>query len=381
MKNKKIPKRDLTKLQQAFIEIQMPRTPFALENFVVNSKFTDQQRYAQCVLELSIAYDNLRMANLSLEKAKIQMADIDTTTRLGQIDKEIKQIEVEQTERAVVGAMREFEFLYDMWEKFPKKYTREELNLAQQEEYTKMLETQAQHDLNAHGRISVGNQEGLRQLGKVVYPQLDVAREVEKRFLEEGKSRMLIAVATEKKAENGLPCVENLSIPNGTEFKLFNCWGRKIDEAYNHIAETAIEDKVDYVVTVEDDTFPPQDALVKLMDLLRKNPKSAVGAWYPKREKSLEGVPIVIKDGKRQYLEVDNQVHEVYTLPMGCSIFPIEMFMEIPYPWFVTTPNLSQDSFFSQLAREHGWKLLVDTSVRCKHIDRKTGEVFEYKEE
>ncbi len=380
MKNKKIPKRDLTKLQQAFIEIQMPRTPFALENFVVNSKFTDQQRYAQCVLELSIAYDNLRLANLSLEKAKIEMAAIDTTTRLGEIDKEMKQIEVEQTERAVVGAIREFEFLYDMWEKFPKKYTREELNNASQEEYTKMLETQAHHDLNAHGRISVGNQEGLRQLGKVVYPQLDVARDVEKRFLEEGKSRMLIAVATEKKAESGLPCVENLTIPNGVEFKLFNCWGRKIDEAYNHIIETAIVDKVDYVVTVEDDTFPPQDALVKLMDLLRKNPKSAVGAWYPKREKSLEGVPIVIKDGKRQYLEVDNKVHEVYTLPMGCSIFPIEMFMEIPYPWFATTANLSQDSFFSQLAREHGWKLLVDTAVRCKHIDRVTGEVFEIKD-
>ena len=292
----------------------------------------------------------------------------------------MKKIEVEQTERAVVGAMREFEFLYDMWEKFPKKYTREELNLAQQEEYTKMLETQAQHDLNAHGRISVGNQEGLRQLGKVVYPKLDVARDVERRYLEEGKSRLLIAVATEKKAENGLPCVENLTVPNGCEFKLFNCWGRKIDEAYNHIAETAIADKVDYIVTVEDDTFPPQDALVKLMELIRKNPKSAVGAWYPKREKSLEGVPIIIKDGKRQCLEVDNKIHEVYTLPMGCSIFPIEMFMEIPYPWFVTTPNLSQDSFFSQLAREHGWKLLVDTNIRCKHIDRYSGKVFEYKE-
>jgi len=31
----KIPKRNLTKLKQAFIEIQMPRTPFILENMVV----------------------------------------------------------------------------------------------------------------------------------------------------------------------------------------------------------------------------------------------------------------------------------------------------------------------------------------------------------
>jgi len=380
MKNKKIPKRDLTKLQQAFIEIQMPRTPFALENFVVNSKFTDQQRYAQCVLELSIAYDNLRTVNLALEKKRLEIDAIDTTTRMGEIDKEMKEIEIEQTERAVVGAMREFDFLYDMWEKFPRKYTREDLNEAQQEEYTKMLETQAQHDLNAMGRISVGNQEGLRQLGKMTYPALDAVREVEKRFLEEGKSKILLAVATEEKAEKGLPCIDKLSIPSGSQVRLFNCWGRKIDEAYNHIIQTALEDKADYIITVEDDTFPPEDALVKLMDLIRKNEKTAVGAWYPKREKSLEGVPIIIKKGKRQYLPADGKIHEVYTLPMGCSIFPIEMFMEIPYPWFATTANLTQDSFFSQLAREHGWKLLVDTSIRCKHIDRVTGEVFEYKD-
>lgn len=380
MKNQKIPKRDLSKLQQAFIEIQMPRTPFALENFVVNCKFTDQQRYAQCVLELSIAYDNLRTVNLALEKKRIEIESINTSTRLGEIEREMKEIEIEQTERAVVGAMREFDFLYDMWEKFPIKYTRDDLDKAQPEEFTKMLETQAQHDLNAMGRISVGNQEGLRQIGKVIYPSLNIARDVEKRFLEEGKSRILLAVATELKAEKGLPCAEGLALPSGSEVKLFNCWGRKIDDAYNHIVQTALEDKADYIITIEDDTFPEKNALVFLMELLRKNPKSAVGAWYPKREKSLEGVPIIIKDGKRQQLKPDNKVHEVYTLPMGCSIFPIEMFMEIPYPWFQTTPNLSQDSFFSQLAREAGWKLLVDTSIRCKHIDRISGEVFEYKE-
>ena len=380
MRTKKAKKRDLTDLIQAFIEIQMPRPPFVLENLIVNTKFTDEQRYAQCVLELQIAYDNLRIVELMLEQKQIEIDEIGIPGRKGEILKEIKKIEIEQTERAVVGAMREFDALYDIWLKFPKKYTREELNAAQEREYTTRLEIQAQQDLQATGRISAGNQEGLRQLGKITYPQLDIAREVERRFLEGGKSRILLAVATELKAEKGLPCIENLETPNGSEIKLFNCWGRKVDEAYNHIVETALHDHADYIITVEDDTFPPKDALVKLLDLLRKNPRTAVGAWYPKKEKSLQGVAIIIKDGHRQQLKVDNKVHEVYTLPMGCSIFPIEMFMEIPYPWFKTTANLSQDSFFSQLAREHGWKLLVDTNIQCKHIDRNTGEVFEYKE-
>jgi len=329
------------------------------------------------VLELSVAYDNLRLVNLHLEQKQIEIDEIQTPGRKGEIEREIKKIEMEQTQRAVVGAMREFDSLYELWTKFPKKYTREELNAAQKIEYTTRLEIQAQQDINATGRIGQGNQEGLRQIGKMVYPSLDIARDVEKRFLEQGKSRILLAVATELKAEQGLPCIENLNIPNGSEIKIYNCFGRSIDDAYTNIVETGINDKVDYIITVEDDTFPDVDALVKLMDLIRKNPKSAVGAWYPKKEKSLQGVPIIIKDGKRQPLEVDGKIHEVYTLPMGCSIYPIEIFMEIPFPWFKTTPNLSQDSFFSQLAREHGWKLLVDTSIRCKHIDRVTKEVFE----
>src|SRR5205085_10998931 len=39
--------------------------------------------------------------------------------------------------------------------------------------------------------------------------------------------------------------------------------------------------------------------------------------------------------------------------------------------------SLTQDSFFSQKARDAGYRLLCDTSVRSKHIDRNTGEVFE----
>jgi len=46
------------------------------------------------------------------------------------------------------------------------------------------------------------------------------------------------------------------------------------------------------------------------------------------------------------------------------------------YPWFVTTTHLSQDSFFSQKAREAGWKLLCDTGIRCRHVDRDTGRSY-----
>ena len=376
MKIKKI-NENLTELVKAFDEIQMPRPPYVLEKMVVESKFTEEQRYAQCTLELSIAYDNLRTAQIGCELKEIEIEEITTPGRKGELEKEQKKIELEQTRRAMLGALREFEFLYKMWKKFPVKFTRKQLNEAQKEEYTKRLEVQAEQDMNATGRISQSNQEGLRHIGKVVYPTLDVARDVEKRYLEEGKSRVLLAVPTEFKAEKGLPCIDGIDIPSGSEIKIYNSYGRQVAEAYNDIVQTALEDQADFIITVEDDTFPQKDALIRLMELIRKNPKCAVGAWYPKKEESRQGVHIIQQNGKRRDLQDDGKIHEVYTMAMGCSIYPIEMFMQIPYPWFKTTAHLSQDSFFSQLAREAGYKLLVDTSIKCKHIDRVTGKIFE----
>lgn len=371
-------RKDIEKMFQAFDEIQMARTPYMLEKMVVGSKFTKEQCYAQCVLELSVAYDNLRLAELHMKQKQL---DIDILKKKkdkkSKLEIEIKKIEQDQIRRAMLGASREFSCLYELWQSFPKQYTREELNNAQPLEFKRRLELQALMDKNATGRVSVGNQEGLRQIGVTQFPELDYAREVDQRFLQEGDVKLSIVVPTEFKAENGLPCIEGLSLPAGVQVRIENCFGLSVAAAYNKLFQTAMDARSEYVLTVEDDTFPRSDALVKLYELVRANPKCAVGAWYPKKEKAHQGAHIILKDGKRQFL--DNKVlgvHEVYTLSMGCTLYPIEMFKSIAYPWFKTTTNLSQDSFFSQLAREAGYKLLVDTNIKCEHRDRVTKEIF-----
>jgi hypothetical protein len=376
----------------AFDEIQMPRTPLALEKLVVGARFTPEQQYAQCVLELSIAYDNLRLAKLSVQRKQLEMDALDRTKPLEDIDYQIKAIEQEKTQRAMLGAAREFEVLYDLWKSFPNKYTREELNAASLAEYTLQLQTQAQHDLLYQGRIAPSNQEGLRQLGLPLNqvaqlpaaspsPALLAATDpIERRYLAQGKLRILIGVPTEKKAAI-LSCLEGLSLPNGAEIKIFNCYGNPVADAYNFIAREALNDDADLLVTVEDDTFPQPDAIVRLVKLVlderAKGNRCAAGAWYPKREECRQGVHIIVGERERGPLSDADGLHEVYTLAMGCSVYPVQMFREIQSPWFKTTTQLSQDSYFSQLARDAGWKLLVDTSIRCKHVDRVTGRVYE----
>lgn len=375
-------------LIKAFDEIQMARTPYQLEHFVIGQHDTEEQRYAQCVLELQIKYDTIKRAILGREKLHLEKIKIDNESkefsqknnqidaRIKAIDAENKQLDIDEQDRAMKGALREFRALYCIFKTFKKNYTRDDLDKSQPDYWNKRLVRQANQDMLANGRIGVGNADALRMIGLSPIPELDHIRSTEQRFLEKGDRKVLVVVPTEKKAAD-LPCLKGIVFPSGLQVKFYNVYSRKIAEAYNDAAQVCLKDGSDYMFCVEDDTFPPPDAFMKLINICNSGPKIIAGGWYPKRQKPIEGTPIIVKNDKRQALEADGEVHQVFTIPQGCTLIPSEVFLQTSFPWFVTTNHLTQDSFFSQLARDAGWTLLCDTSIRCKHIDRVTGEVFE----
>jgi hypothetical protein len=368
-----------SELLKAMRELPQPRTDYVLQKFVIGKHETPEMQYAHCVLNLRLKYNDLRRAKINLEKIDYEIELYKKKAeknRLYEFKWKEKEIDREDVEDAVLGALRELQALYKTWKTFDKKYTRNEINELQEEYWDKRIIGQANDDLMASGRVSVGNLQSLRHIGKGVVPQLDHVREVEQNYLEDGNTKIMIAVATEHKAEKGLPCIDGLIIPSGVQIKHYNCYGRSIAEAYNDIAREFLKDGADYLLTVEDDTFPPEDALVRLLVHIKEG-KKAVGAWYPKRQAVLEGAPIILKEGKRTYLEADGGVHEVKTLPMGCTLYTAEVFYKTTFPYFVRTENLTQDSFFSQKLTEAGFKMYIDTSIRCKHIDRETSVVYE----
>jgi hypothetical protein len=330
------------------------------------------------VLELSNKYDNLRLANIDVQIKEHEIAELEAKKdKISKLEAQKKRIELEQTNRARVGALREFEALYRIWNEFPHKYTRAEIDADQPEYWDKRIARQSNNDMISSGRVSASNVDALRMIGKASVPALDVVRDVERRYLENGNVKVLLVVATQEQAVDGLPCLDGLELPNNYQFKILNVHGRTIDDAYDYAVQEAIKDDADFMVTVEDDTFPQADAIVRLMQYAVNDPMGVYGAWYPKRTKTRQGTSIVLKNGKREFLDDDGQMHEVYTIPMGCTVYPMSLFYKVPRPWFVTTNVMTQDSFLSQLAREAGYKLYVDTAIKCKHIDRETKEIYE----
>ena len=367
-------------LMDAIRTLAQPRSDYVLEKFIVGKHETPEMRYAHCVLEIRMKYNALRRAKISLEKITYEIEELRKKAsdgdKIAEFDYREREIGKEESEGVVIGAIRELQALYRIYRTFEKKYTREEINDAQEEYWEKRLTGQANNDMMASGRIGVGNLEALNDIGKGVVPQLSHVRQIEKNFIEEGNVSVMIAVATKDKAEDGLPCLEGIDIPETMQRKLYNSYGRSTAEAYNDIAREFLEDGADLLLVVEDDTFPPADAFTKLYEHIKQG-KKAIGAWYLKRQEKREGAPIVIKEGNREYLDSDGEVHEVKTLPMGCTLYTAECFYKTTFPYFVTTETMTQDSFFSEKLKEAGIQMYCDTSIRCKHIDRETKKVYE----
>ncbi len=390
----------VVEMEDAFDEIQQPRTPFVLQHFVVGEHDATPQQYAQCVLEMQIAYDNIRLADINAQKIGLEIAQFEVQdTPLCKLEIQEKRIHLEQQDRARLGALREFSALYVIWKSFGRTYTRGELDAGQEEYWVKRLTRQAMQGLNATGRISVGDQDALRMIGRTVLPALSESDQVQGRYLQdtnpllprqssaeaslsnedisgvqqrylaEGDIKIIIAVPTKEKATEGLQCIKGLETPGHTQIKIFNAWGKSVADNYNEAAMLAVSDGATYMLCVEDDTFPPTDALLKLLD----SGMDIIGAWYPKKTDVREGAPIELVDGVRRPMVQDGTIREAYTLTQGCTLIKVDVFKHMPYPWFVTTKHLTQDSFFSQRARDAGYKLWCDTAIICRHIDRETG--------
>lgn len=369
-------------MYEDFDAIQQPRTPYVLQNMVVGSKFTSEQAWAQCVLEMSIAYDNLRLVRIDMSLKQIEIDKIKGKDMKSTLERTKKQIELEQTQRTVLWAEREFTYLFNLWKKRGKRYTREELNDSQPEEYKARLETQAKQDLIATGRIWQGNCEWLRQIGidPVEFSQealqtlsQPVLRdEIEGKYLEEGKLRALIIIPSEHRmsAMQVDELLKDVVMPTNCEFRIENISESAVDDNYNAGIEKAIKEWTTHLVTIEDDQVLQPDSLIKLFDFALDNPDCCVGAWYPKRQKVRQWVHIKLSGWHRRFLEDDWKIHELKTMAMWLSIYPVSILKQIDFPYCKTTNSLSQDSYLSQKIRDKWYKLLCDTSIKIWHKDR-----------
>ena len=153
-------------LALAIAEIQQPRSRYQLEAFVVGQHDTPEMRYYQCLLEINDLVYKYRLAQIAVRKAEIEVARLRATgDEIDELDAQEKEIGLEQTRLAMIGCERELGHLIELWQSFPIKYSREQIEQAQPDYWRARLTRQAEMQAIGQGTVDWAQIDALRQAG------------------------------------------------------------------------------------------------------------------------------------------------------------------------------------------------------------------------
>lgn len=178
--------------------------------------------------------------------------------------------------------------------------------------------------------------------------------------------------------------------------------GDEVGHAYNSMIANILADpeysKWKYVLTLEDDNLPPADAHIRLLESIEHGPgfDAVSGLYFTKGDWNMPmaygdpekfqqtGVLEFAPRDVRAALEAGHLM-EVNGIAMGCALWKLDLFRQIPPPWFVTVADVvpdkgpmafTQDLWFCKRAKEAGKRFAVDMRVRVGHLDINTGIVY-----
>jgi hypothetical protein len=181
------------------------------------------------------------------------------------------------------------------------------------------------------------------------------------------------------------------------------CAGDEVGVAYNKMIANILADpnlsKWDYVMTLEDDNLVPPDAHIRLLESIEDTGADAVsGIYFTKGDFNAPmayGDPAeyartnVLDFRPRTPEEIRAALERGHVMPvngiaMGCALWKMSLFRDIPAPWFVTVSDLiggsvqcfTQDLKFCETAVRAGKRFAVDFRVKVGHMDVKSGEVY-----
>lgn len=196
--------------------------------------------------------------------------------------------------------------------------------------------------------------------------------------------------------------------------------GYEVGHAYDELISGVLEHPQlktwKYVLTLEDDNLPPPDAHLALLEAMERHPEfdAIAGLYHTKDAAQLPmayGDPAHFKEtGRTVHFPIDRKFLdprnpepvEVLGIPMGCTIWRMDLFREVAPTWFMTLSDkvllngklvpfeqltddqtkdakkhMTQDLTFCEVAvKQHGKRFAVLPSLRVGHLDPATGVVY-----
>ena len=160
-------------------------------------------------------------------------------------------------------------------------------------------------------------------------------------------------------------------------------WQNNIPYKYDKARKVCLALGYDYLLTIEDDVIVPPETVRRLIELHKSGAGDIITGIYrlkPRDRGRLSSFCFKAIDnpygGGKMTIAVQlkpnedfdwGDVIDVDVISFGCTLIPRYVLEEIP---------LTVDVDFSRRCREKGFKLITDTGLICKHLD-KDGSVME----
>jgi hypothetical protein len=150
-------------------EVQQARSNFQLDKFVINQHETDEMRYFQTLLELQSLYYTIKLVSLEMKKTEIEIERLRLTgDEIDEIDAQVKEVGLEQTRLIGIGSFRELDKLIEIYNTFSHKYTRDEIEQAQEQYWSIRLRRQSVLESVGGSQAQASHLDALRQMGALV---------------------------------------------------------------------------------------------------------------------------------------------------------------------------------------------------------------------
>ena len=188
-----------------------------------------------------------------------------------------------------------------------------------------------------------------------------------------------------------------ITYPMGCSRVVMSVKGFPTDIARTLLVKKAQKIGTEYIFFLDEDTAPPQDVLLQLMQVLDTSPENIVacGGIYVTRSKSAE--PLVFaKCGAGAFWKWKfGDVFPCWGLGTGCMLIRTSVFSKLPEPWFKTVHSrdeaepeqlkvgdresdvfeMTEDMFFCDKLDKHGFKILAHGGVLPVHCGE-NGQYF-----
>lgn len=150
--------------------------------------------------------------------------------------------------------------------------------------------------------------------------------------------------------------------------------GRLIGEYKSRMVQDAISLGCTHLFIVDDDVLCDNSILQKLY----QHKRDIVGAWYAKKTPVPESATLILNGETKDPVPVNatGLVEVDWSLTAGCTLYNVEVFRKMDYPYFHTSDKGTEDTYFTQKAIRHGIKSYLDTDLKVGHVDKSTGDIY-----